>query len=69
MPINDDNLPDPAQGTPAISPGTYSPVTVYMQDTLGIVFLGILASVLLLGWMRAEMRYRYLMARTSIYKE
>jgi hypothetical protein len=46
--------------TPAVSPGNYSPVTVYLEDTLGVVFLGILAVILLIGWRRAELRYRAL---------
>ncbi len=46
--------------TPSVSPGNYSPVTVYMEDLLGAVFLGILAVILLIGWRRAEIRYRVL---------
>ena len=38
-------------------------VTVYMEDTLGAIFLGFLSSVLLIGWMRAEARNRRLIAR------
>ena len=38
-------------------------VTVYMEDTLGAIFLGFLSSVLLLGWMRAEARTRRLIAQ------
>jgi hypothetical protein len=52
------NQPEPA--TPSVSPGNYSPVTVYMEDSLGAIFLGILAVILLVGWRRAEMRYRAL---------
>ena len=44
------------QNTPAVSPGNYSPVTVYMKDTLGTLFLGVLTIILWIGWMRAEMR-------------
>lgn len=44
------------QNTPAVNPGNYSPVTVYMKDSLGTLFLGILTIILLIGWMRAEMR-------------
>jgi len=47
--------------TPLVSPGNYSPVTVYMEDTLGAIFLGILAVILLIGWRRAESRNRRLM--------
>ena len=38
-------------------------VTVYMEDTLGALFLGFLSSALLIGWMRAEARNRRLIAQ------
>jgi hypothetical protein len=38
-------------------------VTVYMKDTLGAIFLGFLSAVLLIGWMRAEARYRTLLVQ------
>lgn len=44
--------------TPQVSSSTYSPVTVYNQDSLGALILGILSLVLLFGWMRAEERNR-----------
>ncbi len=44
--------------TPLVSPGTYSPVTVYNHDSLGALILGILALILLIGWMRGEERNR-----------
>ena len=44
--------------TPEVKPGTYSPVTVNSQDTWGALFLGILSIILLVGWIRAEKRYR-----------
>lgn len=40
--------------TPWVRPGTYSPVTV--TDTVGAVFLGILAVILLIALIRAEAR-------------
>jgi hypothetical protein len=46
-------------------PGTYSPVTVHMEDTVGVVFLGILASMLLIALLRASARSCALMARFS----
>jgi hypothetical protein len=51
----------PQETTPQVSPGNYSPVTVDLKDTLGSLFLGVLAGLLLLGWMRAEARYRDLL--------
>ena len=47
--------------TPAIRPGNYSPVNVDIQETMGALFLGILACITLIGWMRAEARIRALM--------
>jgi hypothetical protein len=47
--------------SPDVSPGNYSPVNVYMEDSLGAIFLGFLSGVLLIGWMRAEARYRTLL--------
>ena len=49
--------------SPAVSPGNYSPVTVYMEDSLGAIFLGLLAGILLVGWMRTEARYRALLVQ------
>jgi hypothetical protein len=46
--------------TPLVSPGTYSPVTIYNQDSLGALILGIFALILLIGWMRSEERNRQL---------
>ena len=45
---------------PLVSPGNYSPVAVYNQDSLGALLLGILALILLVGWMRSEQRNRQL---------
>ena len=49
--------------TPAVSPGNYSQVTVYMKDTVGAVFLGIFAVIALIGWIRTYRRYRTLAAQ------
>jgi hypothetical protein len=63
MSTNEDNIPMLAQTTPPVSPGNYSPVTVTVDDTVGGVFLGILALILLVGWMRSEARYRKLLTQ------
>jgi hypothetical protein len=39
-------------------PGNYQPI--HLEDTVGAVFLGILALILLIGWIRSEARYRKL---------
>lgn len=49
--------------TPAVSPGNYSPVTVYNKDTVGAVFLGILALIFMVAWMRSEAHYRQLITK------
>ena len=48
------------ESTPHVSPGTYSPVTVYTQDSIGAIFLGVFATIFLIGWMKAQARYRAL---------
>ena len=66
MSTNEDNHPIRERGTPAVSPGNYSPVTVYMEDSLGAIFLGVAAVVLLIGWMRAEARLRTLLGKQDM---
>jgi hypothetical protein len=46
-------------------PGTYSPVTVYQEDTIGAIFLGILTFTLFIAFMRAEARNRALLAQLA----
>jgi len=57
------NQPTGNEQTPAVAPGNYSPVTVTMNDSIAAVFLGILAVILLIGWRRAESRYRKLLTQ------
>jgi hypothetical protein len=52
--------------TPSVSPGNYSPVTVTVSDSIGAMFLGILAVILLIGWRRSETRYRRLIAEREM---
>ena len=52
MPTENDSIVE--EKTPHVNPGNYSPVT----DTVGSVFLGVLSVLLLVGWIRAEVRYR-----------
>jgi hypothetical protein len=52
--------------TPQAGPCNYSPVTVYMEDALGTIFLGILSILLLIGWRCTETRYRKLMAQLEM---
>jgi hypothetical protein len=40
--------------TPSVSPGTYSPITVYNQDSLGTLIVGLIAIILLFRLMRSE---------------
>jgi hypothetical protein len=55
--------------TPTVCPGNYSPVTVTARDTVGAFFLGMLTLILLIGWRRAETRYRKLMEQKEIVDE
>ena len=43
--------------------GNYQPI--HMEDTVGVIFLGILSILLLIGWRRSETRYRKLLASRS----
>ena len=52
--------------TPLVNPGNYSPVTVEMKDTIGVIFLGILAWILLIGWTRSEARNRALVKQLQL---
>jgi hypothetical protein len=42
-------------------PGTYSPVTVHQEDTVGAIFLGVVSLILLIVFVRAEARNRALL--------
>jgi hypothetical protein len=63
------NEPTKEEQTPLVSPGTYSPVTVTISDSIGAVFLGIVAMILLVGWRRAETRYKKLVEQKVILDE
>lgn len=60
MSTNVDPIQTPQDKTPSVSPGNYSPVSINVEDSVGAVFLGILAVILLIGWRRAESRNRRL---------
>jgi hypothetical protein len=47
------------------TPGTYSPVTVHQDDTIGAIFLGITALALIIAFVRAEARQRALLAQLA----
>ena len=66
MLTNEDPLANPQDRTPSVSPGNYSPVTVRVSDTIGVLFLGILSLKLLIEWMRSEARYRDLLNRLEM---
>ena len=65
MTTNEDHVQTPEDKTPLVSPGTYSPVTVTVKDTLGAFFLGILTVILLISWMRSEKRYHALVTQSK----
>jgi hypothetical protein len=66
MLIDEEHVPATDERTPQVHPGNYSPVTVYMEDALGTIFLGVLSILLLIGWRCTETRYRRLMARLEM---
>lgn len=51
--------------TPGPQPGVYSPVNVHANETIGSVFLGIVALVLLIAFLRAEARNRRLQSQLA----
>ena len=57
--------PNLQERTPQVSPGNYSPVTVNVNDSIGAFLVGILAIILLIGWMRAEAHLRALPVKTG----
>jgi hypothetical protein len=52
--------------TPLVKPGHYNPVIVHFQDFWGTIFLGILAVILLIGWILAEKRSRNTIKQHSV---
>ena len=52
------------ENSPGESTADSNSVSVNMQETIGAFFLGIVATISLIGWMRAEARYRALIAHT-----
>ena len=56
MEIQKEKNNDSQNSTPSVSPGTYSPITVYNQDSLGTLIIGFVAIVLLFRLVRCEKR-------------
>ena len=61
MPTKEEPITSMDNNTPGVSPGNYSPVTVTVSDSIGAIVLGTLSIILLIGWTRAEARYRALL--------
>lgn len=49
------------EGAVLVVPGNYQPV--HLEDSLGALLLGVFAIISLIGWIRAEARYRALIKR------
>jgi hypothetical protein len=45
--------------------GNYQPI--HLEDTVGVIFLGILSILLLIGWRRSETRYRKLIEQRETF--
>ena len=63
--LND--TPTITEQTPAVSPGNYSPVTIHVSDSVGAIFLGIFAVIMLIGWRRAETRLQRVMSQSGTF--
>jgi hypothetical protein len=61
MSTNEEHIPLIDGKTPVDISGNYQPI--HLEDTVGAIFLGILAVILLIGWRRAETRYRKLITQ------
>jgi hypothetical protein len=45
-------------------PGNYQPI--YLEDTVGAIFMGILSVIFLIAWLRSEARYRKLIVQREL---
>jgi hypothetical protein len=61
--LTDEGHPILGEGAVLEIPGNYQPV--HLEDTLGAIFLGMIAVISLIGWMCAEARYRKLLNNRS----
>jgi hypothetical protein len=59
--LEDQPTTDP-DATPKKPAGTYSPVTVHQEDTVGAIFLGLTTLVLLFAYLLSERRQRKLLS-------
>lgn len=62
MTLTHDPVPAGADGP---KPGTYSPVTVHQEDTIGAIFLGLIAFSLLVALLRLAASHRALAAQLA----
>jgi hypothetical protein len=67
MSTNEDFIAPMEGKTPIDISGNYQPI--HLEDTVGVIFLGILSILLLIGWRRSETRYRKLMEQREIHQE
>ncbi len=58
-------VPNDPAAFPAGPASIYNPVTVTVNDSTGAVFLGVIALALLVAFIRAEARYRALLAQMA----
>jgi len=56
MSTNEELIPAIKGRMPIDISGNYQPI--HLEDSVGAIFLGILAVISLIGWIRAENRYR-----------
>lgn len=64
MLTNEEQSPAIGVKTPVDISGNYQPI--HLEDTVGAIFLGILAVICLIGWMRSESRYRSLITKLEL---
>ena len=59
-------MPQQAHSTPEVKPGVYNPVNISLNETTGALLLGILAILLLIGWIRAENKLKALLSQQQV---
>ena len=64
MSTSEDHTPAIGEKAVLVIPGNYQPI--HLEDTVGAIFLGIFATIFMIGWIRTEVRYRKLMTQREM---
>jgi hypothetical protein len=65
--MQENNLtPGQENTTPEVKPGVYNPVHISLNESTGVLLLGILSILLLIGWVRAENKLKALLSQQQV---